>query len=117
VGLGAAKAVQDADGSGGHVNMLWVDTDGCVSAAQYCKYMISSVTKGIQAAVKGAVASAASNTFKGGTYVGTLANGGAVLSPFHDFSGTVPAALQSELKTLEAGIESGSIQTPTKSPV
>jgi basic membrane protein A and related proteins len=117
VGLGAAKAVQDADNSGGHVNMLWVDTDGCISAAQYCKYMISSVTKGIQAAVKGAVTSAAGGTFQGGTYVGTLANGGAVLSPFHDFSGTVPAALQSELKTIEAGIESGSIQTPTKSPV
>ena len=117
VGLGAAKAVQDADNSGGHVNMLWVDTDGCVSAAQYCKYMISSVTKGIQAAVKGAVTSAAGGSFTGGTYVGTLANGGAVLSPFHDFSGTVPAALQSELKTIEAGIESGSIQTPTKSPV
>jgi len=117
VGLGAAKAVQDADNSGGHVNMLWVDTDGCISAAQYCKYMISSVTKGIQAAVKGAVTSAAGGTFQGGTYVGTLANGGAVLSPFHDFSGTVPAALQTELKTIEAGIESGSIQTPTKSPV
>ena len=117
VGLGAAKAVQDADNSGGHVNMLWVDTDGCISAAQYCKYMISSVTKGIQAAVKGAVTAAAGGTFQGGTYVGTLANGGAVLSPFHDFSGTVPAALQSELKTIEAGIESGSIQTPTKSPV
>ena len=117
VGLGAAKAVQDADSSGGHVNMLWVDTDGCISAAQYCKYMISSVTKGIQAAVKGVVTSAAGGTFQGGTYVGTLANGGAVLSPFHDFSGTVPAALQSELKTIEAGIESGSIQTPTKSPV
>jgi hypothetical protein len=40
-----------------------------------------------------------------------------VLSPFHDFASTVPAALQTELKTIEAGIESGSIQTPTKSPV
>jgi basic membrane protein A len=117
VGLGAAKAVQQADASGGHVNMLWVDTDGCVSAAQYCKYFISSVTKGIQAAVKGAVTEAQSGSFKGGTYVGTLTNGGAVLSPFHDFSGTVPAALQSELKTIETGIENGSIQTPTKSPV
>jgi basic membrane protein A and related proteins len=117
VGLGAAKAVQDADSSGGHVNMLWVDTDGCISAAQYCKYMISSVTKGIQSAVKTAVLSAADKSFKGGTYIGTLANGGAVLSPFHDFSSTVPAALQAELKTLEAGIENGTIKTPTKSPV
>jgi basic membrane protein A and related proteins len=117
VGLGAAKAVQDADNAGGHVSMLWVDTDGCVSAAQYCQYFVSSVTKGIQAAVKNAVLSAAGGTFKGGTYVGTLANGGAVLSPFHDYASKVPAALQSELQTVETGIENGSIQTPTKSPV
>ena len=117
VGLGAAKAVQDADNAGGKVNMMWVDTDGCVSAAQYCKYFITSVGKGIQSAVKSAVLSAQSGSFKGGTYVGTLANGGAVLSPFHDFATVVPASLQSELKTIEAGIENGSIQTPTKSPV
>jgi basic membrane protein A len=117
VGLGAAKAVQAADAQGGHVNMLWVDTDGCVSAAQYCQYFVSSVTKGIQSAVKNAVLTAQSGTFKGGNYIGTLANGGVLLSPFHDFAGKVPAALQSELKTIEAGIESGKIATPTKSPV
>jgi basic membrane protein A len=117
VGLGAAKAVQDADNAGGKVSMLWVDTDGCVSAAQYCQYMVSSVTKGIQTAVKNAVLTAASGKSVGGTYVGTLANGGAVLSPFHDYASKVPAALQAELKTLEAGIENGSIATPTKAPV
>jgi basic membrane protein A len=117
VGLGAAKAVQDADNAGGKVNMFWVDTDGCVSAAQYCKYFITSVTKGIQSAVKNAVLSAQSGSFKGGTYIGTLANGGAILSPYHDFASVVPASLQSELKTIETGIENGSIQTPTKSPV
>jgi basic membrane protein A len=119
VGLGAAKAVQDADNAAGSqkVNMFWVDTDGCTSAPQYCKYFITSVTKGIVPAVSNAVQSAAKGTFAGGTYVGTLANGGAVLSPFHDFASVVPAALQAELKTIEAGIESGSIATPTKSPV
>jgi basic membrane protein A and related proteins len=117
VGLGAAKAVQNADNAGGNVNMLWVDTDGCISAAQYCKYFISSVTKGIQAAVKTAVLSAQGGSFKGGDYIGTLANGGVVLSPFHDFASKVPSALQAELKTVQAGIESGSIQTATKSPV
>jgi basic membrane protein A len=117
VGLGAAKAVQDADNAGGHVNMLWVDTDGCVSAAQYCQYFISSVTKGIQAAVKNAVLTAQGGTFKGGNYIGTLANGGVVLAPFHDFASKVPASLQTELKTIQTGIENGSIQTPTKSPV
>jgi len=119
VGLGAAKAVQQADQAAGgdKVNLFWVDTDGCVSAQQYCQYFITSVTKGIVAAVSNAVLTAAKGTFKGGTYVGTLSNGGAVLSPFHDFASKVPAALQSELKQVQAGIESGSIQTPTKSPV
>ena len=119
VGQGAATAVKDADNTAGSqkVNMFWVDTDGCTSAPTYCKYFITSVTKGIVPAVKGAVLAAANGTFAGGTYVGTLANGGAVLSPFHDFASTIPAALQSELKQVEAGIENGSIQTPTKSPV
>jgi basic membrane protein A len=119
VGLGAAKAVQDADQSAGSdkVNMFWVDTDGCVSAPQYCSYFITSVTKGIVAAVSTAVLAAAKGTFAGGTYVGTLSNGGAVLSPYHDFATKVPASLQSELNTIAKGIENGTIQTPTKSPV
>jgi basic membrane protein A and related proteins len=119
VGLGAAKAVQNADSAAGStkVTMEWVDTDGCVSAAQYCKYFISSVTKGIQAAVKTAVVSAANGTFKGGNYIGDLANDGVVLSPFHDFSSQVPASLQSELNKVKAQIISGQIKPATKSPV
>jgi basic membrane protein A and related proteins len=119
VGLGAAKAVQDADNAAGSdkVNMFWVDTDGCVSAPQYCSYFITSVTKGIVAAVKTAVLSAVNGTFTGGTYVGTLTNGGAVLSPYHDFASKVPASLQAEIMQIQMGIENGSIATPTKSPV
>jgi basic membrane protein A and related proteins len=119
VGLGAAKAVQDANASAGSnkVNMFWVDTDGCTNAPQYCSYFITSVTKGIVPAVSTAVLNAAKGTFTGGTYIGTLANGGAVLAPFHDFASKIPAALQTELKTIQAGIENGSIATPTKSPV
>jgi basic membrane protein A len=117
VGLGAAKAVQTANSQGGHVNMLWVDTDGCVSAAQYCKYFISSVTKGIQTAVKDAVLAAQSGSFKGGNFIGTLANGAVTLAPYHDFAGKVPAALQSELATITKQIESGAIKPATKSPV
>jgi basic membrane protein A and related proteins len=119
VGLGAAKAVQNADAAAGStkVMMEWVDTDGCISAAQYCKYFLTSVTKGIQAAVKAAVVSAANGTFKGGNYIGDLANDGVVLSPFHDFSSQVPASLQSELQQIKAEIISGKIKPATKSPV
>jgi len=119
VGLGAAKAVQSADAAAGSnkVNMMWVDVDGCVSAATYCPYFITSVEKGIVPSVKAVVLSVAGGTFQGGSYVGTLANGGAVLSGFHEFASKVPASLQSELMQISQGIQSGSIPTPTKSPV
>jgi basic membrane protein A and related proteins len=117
VGLGTAKAVQIADSSGKSVSMEWVDTDGCISAAQYCQYMLTSVTKGIVAAVETAVLAAAHGTFKGGTYIGTLANGGAVLSPYHDYASKVPASLQAEINTLKQEIISGKIKPYTKSPV
>jgi basic membrane protein A and related proteins len=119
VGLGAAKAVQNADNAAGtqKVNMMWVDTDGCVSAAQYCKYFITSVEKGIATAVKTAVLSAANGSFAGGQYTGTLANGGVGLAPYHDFASKVPASLQSELNALKQQIISGQIVPATKSPV
>jgi basic membrane protein A len=119
VGLGAAKAVQDADNSAGSlkVTMEWVDTDGCVSAAQYCKYFITSVEKGIQTAVKNAVLSAANGQLQGGAYVGTLKNGGVTLAPYHDFASKIPQSLQSEISSVKADIISGKIVPATKSPV
>ncbi len=119
VGLGAAKAVQDADNTAGSqkVNMMWVDTDGCISAPQYCKYFITSVEKGIQTAVKVSVLSAATGKFTGGTYIGTLANGGVRLAPYHTFASKVPASLQTEIATVKAAIISGKIVPATKSPV
>jgi basic membrane protein A and related proteins len=116
VGLGSAKAVQTANASGKHVAMFWVDTDGCISAATYCPFFITSVEKGLTTSVKAAVLSAAAG-HSGGSYIGTLANGGAVLGPFHDWSSKVPASLKSELKTLQQDIISGKIVPVTKSPV
>ena len=95
---------------------LWVDTDGCVSAATYCKYFITSVEKGISSSVQTAV-TIASKGHLGGSYVGTLENGGAVLAPFHDWSSKVPSSLQSELNTVKQQIISGKIVPATKSPV
>jgi len=117
-GLGTAKAIQVANAAGKHVLLEWVDTDGCVSAAPYCSFMLTSVTKGLAPAVKTAVLSAANGTLKAGnTYVGTLANGGAGLSPYHDLSSQVPASLQNEIKALQTKIEDGTITPATKNPV
>ena len=116
-GLGTAAAVKTADAGGKHVYMYWVDTDGCVLAANYCKYFITSVEKGLASAVKTAVIDAANGKF-GGSYVGTLANGGAVLAPFHPpWNTKVPASLQAQLKTIAQQIKSGQIVPATKSPV
>ena len=116
VGLGSAKAVQTANASGKNVAMYWVDTDGCVSAATYCKYFITSVEKGISTSVKAAVLLAAKG-HAGGSYIGTIANGGAVLAPFHTWASKVPTKLQAELAAVKAAIVSGKIVPVTKSPV
>jgi len=94
-----------------------VDTDGCVSLPQYCKYFITSVEKGISTSVKVAVLNTAAGRFVGGNYIGTLANGGVGLAPYHLWAGKVPASLQAELKTIQTQIENGTIKPATKSPV
>jgi basic membrane protein A len=110
VGLGALAAVQAADATTpGSAEMEWVDTDGCVSDASGCAYFITSVEKGIATSVEDAVLAAAHSTFKGGFYVGTLANGGASIASFHDFASKIPASVQTELGTITKGIEAGTI--------
>ena len=50
-------------------------------------------------------------TFKGGTnVVGTLANGGVGLAPYHNFDGQVSAELKAEIEALKADIISGKIK-------
>ena len=68
------------------------------------------------AAVSTAVTGAANGSFKGGNYVGTLANGGVALAPFHDFDSKVPASLQDELAQVETGIVNGSIKIANQEP-
>jgi basic membrane protein A len=105
-GLGAGAA---AAASGGKVSVIWVDTDGCVSAPQYCKYFLTSVTKGLTTSVTQYAEKAASGTFPSGNYIGTLANGGTGLAPYHQFASKVPAKLKSEVNQVKADIISGKI--------
>jgi basic membrane protein A and related proteins len=105
-GLGAAAAVQrTAPG----VHLLWVDADGCVTVPQYCDLFLTSVTKGIAAAVAQAIAEAAAARFEGGEVVGTLANGGVGLAPLHALQAVVPPALQQEVEQVRQAIIGGSL--------
>ncbi len=89
--------------------MVWVDTDGCVSAQQYCSLFITSIEKHMDVAVQTAIKTTADNQFKGGTYVGTLQNDGVGIAPFHDFEGQVPQKVKDDLNTIKQGIVGGSI--------
>src|SRR4051812_25089847 len=110
-GLGAGAAAQ---ASGGKVSVLWVDTDGCTSAAQYCPVFLSSVVKNITKAVTTYVTGAASGTFPSGSYIGTLQNDGTGLAPFHDFDSKVSSDIKSELQQVAADITSGKISIKSK---
>ncbi len=106
-GLGAAIA---AKASGGKVSVIWVDTDGCVSDAADCSVFLTSVVKGLASAVTTyANDFAAGKSLGGGSYIGTLANNGTGLAPFHDFDSKVPANVKSELDQIKADIISGKI--------
>jgi basic membrane protein A len=111
VGLGAAAAAQDK----GNVSMIWVDTDGCVSAAQFCPLFLTSVQKLIDAAEITAIKSVIDGTYDGSTdYLGTLKNGGVTIAPFHSFDSKVPQALKDKLDELKKGIIDGSISVDPK---
>jgi basic membrane protein A and related proteins len=106
VGLGAAAAVKAA---GGDNRMIWVDTDGCVSAAQYCSLFLTSIVKNMDVAVVTAIKDTANGQFKAGTYVGTLKNNGVGIASFHEFDGRIPQSVKDELNTIKQGIIDGSI--------
>jgi basic membrane protein A len=106
-GIGALEA---AKASNGALNAIWVDDDGFYSNSAYAPVIMTSVTKGIATAVKTAVTDAYNGKFTSTAFIGTLANNGTGLAPFHDFSSKVPASLQSELNTVKADIISGTIK-------
>ena len=107
VGLGTAAAVMEHPGT----MLIGVDTDCCISAEEYCSVTLTSVLKNMDVAVRDAIAMAVEGTFEGGTYVGTLANNGVGIAPFHEFDDDVPAELKAELEEITQGIIDGTIDT------
>ncbi len=104
-GLGALDAVQDQG-----LKAIWVDTDGCESAAEYCDVLLTSVMKGMDVAVHDAITASANGNFDNTPYTGTLENGGVGLAPFHEQEGAVPAELAGKLDELRQQIIDGEIK-------
>jgi basic membrane protein A len=120
VGLGSAAAVQQHNAATPNkpVYLIWVDTDGYISAPQYGSLLLTSVTKGIAVSVHDAALLAFSGKFQGGNYVGTLKNGGVAIAPYHDFDSKIPANIKADVDTIKQGIIDGSVSVdPASYPV
>ena len=109
-GIGTMAAAQDAGGVYG----IWVDTDGCVSAPEYCPLFLTTVEKHMNVAVEKTVSATLDGTFKGGLYVGTLENDGVGLADYHQLASAVPQALQDKITQLKQGIIDGSVSVDPK---
>jgi len=108
-GLGSGDV---AKASGGKVSVIWVDQDGCKSAANYCDVFLTTVVKNISDAVKEAVVSGAQGKTLTPTpgYLGTLANNGVSLAPYNQFDSKIDAGLKAEVEKLKADIIAGTVK-------
>jgi basic membrane protein A and related proteins len=104
-GLGGLQAAKDKG-----VHAIWVDTDGCVSASEYCDVLLTSVIKGMDVAVEQAIKDAVDGTFTNEVFVGTLANGGVGLAPFHDAESSIDPEVKTEIEDLKQQIMDGSLK-------
>jgi basic membrane protein A len=108
-GLGAAEV---AKASGGKVSIIWVDQDGCKSAAQDCDVFLTTVVKNITDAVEKAVVTGAQGQPLNATpgYLGTLENNGVSLAPYNQFDSKVDAGLKAEVEKLKSDIVAGTVK-------
>ncbi|AJM78040.1 BMP family lipoprotein [Rathayibacter toxicus] len=102
----AIEAIRD---SGKNIAMVGVDADLYQTYPAGESLYLTSVLKGIEAGIASVTADAGAGKFSAAPYVGTLANSGVSIAPFHDFESRVSAELSGELDVLKKGISDGSI--------
>jgi basic membrane protein A and related proteins len=109
VGAGTAAAVKER----GNAWVIGVDSDWYLTGPAETKdVVLTSVLKNMDVTTFDAVKQVVDGTFKGGSMVvGTLANGGVGIAPFHDADAQVPAELKTELDQVKADILSGAVKT------
>ncbi|MDQ4503629.1 BMP family ABC transporter substrate-binding protein [Sinomonas sp. ASV322] len=115
VGQGAGSAILDANKTGASGKLLWVDSDGYLTAPDYKSVILSSVQKTMTKAVEAVLKDDKDGKFDSAPYIGTLENGGVALAPFHDLDSAVPADLKGELDQLKKDIISGTVQVTSQS--
>ncbi len=109
-GIGSFTAAKQAQAAGKKVYAIGVDTDQFLSAPGFESVILTSIQKIIDKAVSDAIHQAQGGHLGGTNYVGTLANGGVGIAPFHSLSTLVPATLQTGLDALKGKIIDGSVK-------
>ena len=112
-GVGAATAAVMQERGKGFI--FGVDQDWTLTYPQYSAQILASVLKKIDIHVYDAVKRVATNTWEGGDFVLTLANGGTDLA--YNPAVTVPAALAAEVADIKAKIIAGTIVIPAPKPI
>ena len=107
VGLGSAALASELGTD--KLMIIGVDSDQYESDTANQKVYLTSVLKNMDVTTFNAIKAVVDGTFEGGVTVGTLANGGVGLAPYHDFDGTVPQELKDQIEALKAGIVDGSV--------
>ena len=91
---------------------IGVDVDQYYTLPNEKDILISSCMKRLDNAVYSVVEALLKGQFPGGSvYVGTLANGGVGMAPYHDFEDEIPDELKQEIEAIKQGIIDGTIKT------
>lgn len=93
---------------------IGVDTDQFLSIGPPTNgAIITSAQKAIDVSVLDVIRKNAGGDIGGEDYIGTLANNGVLLSPFHDFDTKISAELKAEIEALKQAIIGGSVKVCT----
>lgn len=114
LGKGAGDAVLAANKTGKDAKLVWVDSDGFLTAPTYKSVLLTSVIKTMGEAVETIVKEDLDGKFDPAPYIGTLDNGGVSLAPFHDLDSAVSADTKTQLEAIKKGIIDGSIKVESK---
>jgi basic membrane protein A len=88
---------------------IGVDNDQAITIPESAAAILTSAQKAIDVSVLDVIKKTAGGDKGGEDYSGTLANGGVLLSPFHEFDGQISADTKAELDALKAAIIDGSV--------
>ncbi len=99
---------------------IGVDTDEYLvdKISQYKSVLLTSVVKNSADAIPSIISDDIAGKWSNEPYVGTLANGGVSIAPYHDLESTVGSALAAEVQDLQQQIVDGKIVvTSPSSPI